>query len=91
MEAAGIEPASRDVSVKASTCVAGSFKPSPRLPPNRLGCLQASQERVLIPGVPDSDLERSEIGDQLLGLFGENPQSGLLFFLGSQCEITLCN
>ena len=33
VEAAGIEPASRDISAIASTCVAGSFPPSPPLPP----------------------------------------------------------
>lgn len=33
VEAAGIEPASRDDSMQASTCVAGSFPLSPRRPP----------------------------------------------------------
>ena len=33
VEAAGIEPASRDISVQASTCVVGSFPPSPAKPP----------------------------------------------------------
>ena len=33
VEAAGIEPASRDISVTASTCVVGSFTPSPLKPP----------------------------------------------------------
>jgi hypothetical protein len=33
VEAAGIEPASRDISMQASTCVVGSFAPSPDASP----------------------------------------------------------
>ena len=33
VEAAGIEPASRDISMWASTCVVGSLMPSPKEPP----------------------------------------------------------
>ena len=79
VEAAGIEPASRDISAMASTCVAEllSFAyPAP----TRQGAEKASPELGLIPGVPDSDPRRSGIGSRLLGLSGEDPQSGLRVF-----------
>jgi len=44
VEAAGIEPASRNVSAKASTCVVGSFPHFAKMAPNRLGPNPASQE-----------------------------------------------
>ena len=68
MEAAGIEPASREISMGASTCVVGSFTRL-RLPaPNRRGASQTSQEQFLASGVPDSDPRRFGFGDGLLGL-----------------------
>ena len=77
LEAAGIEPASRDVSVEASTCVVGSFTRFARRPPTDGVPDQTSQERFLTSGVPDSDPRRFGIGDGLLGLSDESPQPGL--------------
>ena len=77
MEAAGIEPASRDISVGASTCVVELFPRFARATPGRQGAAQASRERFLAPGVPDSDPGRFGIGNRLLGLSDEDPQSGL--------------
>ena len=76
VEAAGIEPASRDLSTKASTCVATDLNSScgrlgGRLP-QRLW--ENFFNRGCTPRVP----RRSGIGNRLLGLSGENPQSALL-------------
>ena len=68
MEAAGIEPASRDISMGASTCVVGSF--------TRLACRpltdgvsgRASRELFLASCVPSSDPRRFGFGDEFLGL-----------------------
>ncbi len=45
MEAAGIEPASRDVSEQTSTCVFGQFK-SREKPPGRQGVSFTSPEQI---------------------------------------------
>src|SRR5688572_9810911 len=77
MEAAGIEPASRDISAQTSTCVVETF-PRFRAPdPDRLGSWRARREQVFSPGRARRDPGRSEIGNRLLGLSGEDPQSGL--------------
>lgn len=53
MEAAGIEPASRDVSTQASTCVVGYLSVAIRAS-NRRDAQTASRERSLVWGVPDA-------------------------------------
>jgi len=86
VEAAGIEPASRDISVPASTCVVGCLgfvggspcRPGPPPP---------SPERNLTSGVPGSDPRRVGFGDGLSDLSDKTPQPGLPFS-GSQCEVT---
>jgi hypothetical protein len=52
MEAAGIEPASRDISAKASTCVVVDLVLVPK-GPQRQGPPKTSRERFLTAGVPD--------------------------------------
>ena len=52
VEAAGIEPASRDISMKASTRVVDSFKLSTSQPQST-GSSQRSQKLYLTPSVPD--------------------------------------
>ena len=44
--------------------------------PNRRGAFQASQELFLAAGVPGGDPRRFGIGNRLLGLSDEDPQSG---------------
>ena len=76
MEAAGIEPASRDISMCASTCVVELF---PRLAyetPGRQGASQASGNGFS-PGRTHNDPGRFGISDGLLGLSDGDPQSGL--------------
>ncbi len=51
MEAAGIEPASRDSSTGASTCVAGLFKFNPEGPESDNGSSQTVRRQNLIPRV----------------------------------------
>ena len=62
VEAAGIEPASRYVSVAASTCVADCLDFACGFP-CRLGLPLASREWFLALGVPDSDPGRFGIGE----------------------------
>jgi hypothetical protein len=45
LEAAGVEPASRDVSIRTSTCVSGRFESRPR-DPGRQGSSRTSPERI---------------------------------------------
>ena len=73
MEAAGIEPASRDMSAKASTCVAAALNFADS-DVRRQTSDSASRELVLTAGVPGVTQRRSGIGYQLLGLSGESPQ-----------------
>ena len=77
MEAAGIEPASRDISMAASTCVAGSFPHFALAPPTGRVRLGLAGNRFLASGVPGGDPRRFGISDRLLGLSDEDPQSGL--------------
>jgi hypothetical protein len=62
-EAAGIEPASRGTSMKASTCVSDNLVLA-AIDPYRQGSLAASQERFLVAGVPSSDPQRAGFGGQ---------------------------
>ena len=50
LEAAGIEPASRNISTPASTCVVDSFPPFARRPPTDGVPAQASQAQCFNPG-----------------------------------------
>lgn len=59
VEAAGIEPASRDISTPASTCVFGSLV-LVAVRPNRQGMATTSREQVLTAGVPNTDPQRAE-------------------------------
>ena len=52
MEAAGIEPASRDISMFASTCVVALWCFTLQAP-KRQGARKTSQEHFLAAGVPD--------------------------------------
>ncbi len=72
VEAAGIEPASRNISAQASTCVVVEFDFAPRAP-RRQGYLGTSQELGLIASVPDSDSRRVAIGDGRPGHCDSNP------------------
>jgi len=89
MEAAGIEPASRDISVVASTCVVGCLGFALKAP-NRRGASSASRQRNLIPGVADSDPGRAGIDGRLLGLSGES-LSRDCEFLRSHYEVIFGN
>ncbi len=79
VEAAGIEPASRNSSTEASTCVAdnlvfgsrGVCRRTPR---------SLRRELCLAAGVPASDLRRFGIGDEQLGLSEKSPQPGQPLF-----------
>ncbi len=73
VEAAGIEPASRSISAKASTRVFGLLESHPNAP-NRRGAFRASQELGLVLGIPGVDPRRSGFVGQLLGLSGKGPQ-----------------
>ena len=86
VEAAGIEPASRDSSMTASTCVVGYLDFACR-GPCRPGPRPTSSERFLTLGVPNSDPGRVGFGDGLSDLSDKTPQPGLPL-LGSQCEVT---
>jgi len=77
VEAAGIEPASRNGSMRASTCVV-DYLIFAHMDPCRPGSTHTSRERVLTTGVPNNDPRRFGIGDQHSGLSDKSPQSGLL-------------
>ena len=72
VEAAGIEPASRNISTQASTCVVVEFDFAPR-PPRRQGYLGTSQELGLIASVLNNDSRRVAIGDGCPGHCDSNP------------------
>ena len=76
VEAAGIEPASRNSSTQASTCVVELFNLA-TLRPCRPGRLAASSEQVLAASVPSSDSRRFGFSDGLLNHSDYGPQSGL--------------
>ncbi len=69
VEAAGIEPASRDVSMTASTCVVGSlgFRPTD---PCRPGSCRTRREQGFNSERTRHDSERSGFGNRFLGLSG---------------------
>jgi hypothetical protein len=76
VEAAGIEPASRDISTEASTCVVAEFGFAPPAP-RRQGSVVTSQELYFAASVPDSDWRLVGIVDGLLGRPDVSPQPGL--------------
>ena len=80
VEAAGIEPASRDISMEASTCVVGSFPHFALGTPTDGVPFRLAGNGVLTSGVPNYDPRRFGISDRLLGLSDEDPQSGLPLF-----------
>ncbi len=87
MEAGGIEPPSRDVSVRASTCVVGSLKSRCRRPePTRSA---RNQPRTSFNRL------RTRHGRRRVGWASGHPipptRTGgrRYLFLGSECEITL--
>ena len=87
MEAAGIEPASRDASVPASTCVVGSLSFARRAPTDRV-VKRTSREQVLAAGVPDV----TRRGPDLTTGFWASPakaRSRGYRWLGSQDEVFL--
>ena len=75
VEAAGIEPASRDISMKASTCVVDYLNLA-NARSNRQDRVSASQEQSLAKSVLDSDSRRVGFSDRLLCLSDEGPQPG---------------
>ena len=89
MEAAGIEPASRDISTEASTCVVGEFGFA-RAAPRRQGSASASQELNFVASVPNNDWRLVGIVNGLLGRPDVSPQPGLPI-LGSQSVGTFGN
>lgn len=66
VEAAGIEPASRDVSEQTSTCVFGQFK-SHEEPPRPTGCALHQPGTNLVLPVLGDETERVGFGDRLVG------------------------
>jgi len=76
VEAAGIEPASRDISMCASTCVVELFTRLASQTPGRQGACAASGNGFNL-GRTHNDPRRFGISDGLLGLSDKNPQSGL--------------
>ena len=60
VEAAGIEPASRDISRQASTCVADHFVFAPRNP-GRQGFRNARGQRFLVPAVAHVNQDDPEL------------------------------
>jgi len=89
VEAAGIEPASRGISVNASTRVVGSLVVVVR-DPNRQGARTTIRERSLAPDVPGVTRSDSELTTG----FWASPKKALnrdYLLLGSQCEVTLGN
>ena len=75
VEAAGIEPASRNISTQASTCVVDCLISPPRAPVDRVALRLAgnffNRERTR------RDSRRFGFGDGLLGHSDDSPQSGL--------------
>ena len=89
MEAAGIEPASRDISMQASTCVVGYLRFAAK-PPTDTGLSRLVGNSCLVAGVPD--VTRDESG--IAAGFRTSPAKVLSrgnLLLGSQCEISLGN
>ena len=76
MEAAGIEPASRDVSIKASTCVVGDLDFT-QTAEHRHPEVFAISKLYLATSVSKRDSLRSGIGDQHSRLSSETYQLGL--------------
>ena len=77
MEAAGIEPASRDISMPASTCVAGLLPLFAGRPPVGRVPGPLAGNGVLPGACPAVTPDEPELGDQLLGLSDKSPQPGL--------------
>jgi hypothetical protein len=87
VEAAGIEPASRDISMQASTSVVGNLNFA-ALALYRQSAQTASKELFLIPGIPRADPGRSGFDGRFSVLSGEEPQPGRLL-LGRHAELRL--
>ena len=77
VEAAGIEPASRDISMRASTCVVGCLSFA-RRGPSRQGPHRTSQERVLTADVPDVTRGDPELRPTF-GTLRQSPAVGVAF------------
>jgi len=90
VEAAGIEPASRDIFMEASTRVVGRFERFRLLAPCRQGASLAIRERGLVSGVPDVTRDDPDL---LAGLWGSpaKPLGRGYVFLRSQDEVILGN
>ena len=89
MEAAGIEPASRDVSGQASTCVVDSLGFAPAAA-NRQASAGASRQQGLTWGVADATPGDPELVSGIRVLSGEGPRSRG-YVLRSHCEVRLGN
>ena len=94
MEAAGIEPASRDASTVASTCVVEPFV-SPKKPFAHRGAARqapwlANSNRFLTRRVSSKTAWRSRIVTDFQATLAIPISPGYLF-LGGQCETFICN
>ena len=90
MEAAGIEPASRDISVTGLYVRSRMIYAFAASAPNRRGEKAASRQQVLIPGVANSDPRRSGIVAGSRASPAKALSRGNLS-LGGHCEIRLGN
>ena len=87
MEAAGIEPASRGIFMRASTCVAGSLSFAARAP-NRHGALSTSQKRFLVAAVSGVGRDDLDLATDFWVSPAKTRRQGYRC-LGSHCEVTL--
>ena len=86
MEAAGIEPASRDASVSASTCVVDSLSFAGPSPVDRVR-YRLDENRVLTQSVLDMTLSDPDLATGFWDSPAKSRNRGYRL-LGSQCEVT---